>query len=50
MPEFKFSCPRCGRRPTGDGIHSFSGLVDEQAIFNRALSASEIKAIYAGQK
>jgi hypothetical protein len=29
---------------------SFAGLIDEVAIFNRALSASEIRAIYAKQK
>ena len=39
-----------GRRPAGDGTHSFSGLIDEVGLFNRALSPEEIKAIYARQK
>jgi hypothetical protein len=39
-----------GRRPAGDGSHSFSGLITKAGIFNRALSASEIQAIYAEQK
>jgi hypothetical protein len=28
------------------GIHYFDGLIDEPALYNRALSASEIRAIY----
>jgi hypothetical protein len=39
-----------GRRPAGDGSHSFSGLIDEPALFNRALSPEEIQAIYTQQK
>ncbi len=31
--------------PVSDG-HSFSGLIDEIAIYSRALTAAEIKAIY----
>ena len=34
-----------GRRPAGDVINSFSGLIDEVGIYNRALSAAEIRAI-----
>ena len=32
---------------TGGGAHPFGGLIDEVAIFNRALSSIEIAAIYA---
>ena len=39
-----------GRRTAGDGSHSFSGLIDEPAIFNRALSPEEIKSIYSQQQ
>ena len=39
-----------GRRPAGDGSHSFSGLIDEPALFNRALSPEEIQSIYSQQK
>jgi prepilin-type processing-associated H-X9-DG protein len=36
-----------GRRPATSGeTYSFAGLLDEAAIFNRALTASEILAIY----
>jgi hypothetical protein len=38
-----------GRRPAGDSMNSFSGLIDEAAIFNRALSAEEIQAVCAEQ-
>ena len=31
---------------SSQGFIPFSGLVDEVAIFNRALSAAEIKSIY----
>ena len=34
-----------GRRPAGNCINSFSGLIDEVQIYNRALSAEEIKSI-----
>lgn len=34
-----------GRRPAGDVINSFSGLIDEVGIYNRALSREEILAI-----
>jgi hypothetical protein len=34
-----------GRRPAGDAILSYRGLLDEFAIYNRALSAVEIEAI-----
>jgi hypothetical protein len=45
-----------GKRPLtrgetfSSGSLTFAGLLDEAAIYNRALSASEIQAIYAGQK
>ena len=35
-----------GRRPAGDGTTSFNGLLDEVAIYNRALSQTEIQGIY----
>ncbi|HUA65594.1 MAG TPA: immunoglobulin domain-containing protein, partial [Alphaproteobacteria bacterium] len=36
-----------GRRPPGiDSTWTFSGLIDEPSIYNRALSASEVAAIY----
>jgi hypothetical protein len=38
-----------GRRPAGDGSHSFSGQISEAGIFNRALTAAEIEAVYASQ-
>ncbi|HTX21832.1 MAG TPA: LamG domain-containing protein, partial [Candidatus Aquilonibacter sp.] len=41
-----------GRRtgqPVGNG-DTYGGLIDELAIYNRALSASEIEAVYAEQK
>jgi Concanavalin A-like lectin/glucanases superfamily len=40
-----------GTRPSGffTGIY-FHGAMDEIGVFNRALSASEIRAVYAGQK
>jgi hypothetical protein len=31
-------------------VHSFLGVIDEVAIFNRALSADEIKSVYDSQK
>ena len=31
---------------SSEGLHPFSGLIDEVAIFARALSADDIKAIY----
>lgn len=34
-----------GRRPAG-GVGSFSGSIDELAVYNRALSATEIRADY----
>jgi hypothetical protein len=39
-----------GRRPTDPGgeRYTFSGKIDEPAIFNRALSAEEVKEIYIG--
>jgi hypothetical protein len=39
-----------GRRPAGDGLHSFSGLIAKAGVFNRALSTSEIQAIYLEKK
>jgi uncharacterized protein (TIGR03437 family) len=33
-----------------DGIQNFSGLIDDVRIYNRSLSASEIRAIYNGGK
>jgi hypothetical protein len=39
-----------GRRPAGDVICSFTGLMDEVGIYNRALSPPEIQAIYTEQK
>ena len=35
-----------GRRPSGDTVASFKGYIDEVEIFNRALNASEINAIF----
>jgi len=35
-----------GGAPLGECISQFLGLIDEPAIYNRALSASEIQAIY----
>ncbi|HEV2695511.1 MAG TPA: LamG-like jellyroll fold domain-containing protein [Verrucomicrobiae bacterium] len=35
-----------GLRPAGEGVHSFPGEIDESAVYNRALSAAEIAAIY----
>jgi hypothetical protein len=32
------------------GIRFFNGMIDDVRIYNRALSAAEIQAIYAGQK
>ena len=39
-----------GRRPAGDGVHSFSGLIAKAGVFNRALSAEEILKLYNEQK
>jgi len=40
-----------GRRPAPSGeVSTFSGLMDGVAVFNRALSAEEIQAIYTAQK
>ncbi len=36
--------------PPGGGANYFSGLIDEVRIYNRALSESEIKAIYEATK
>jgi hypothetical protein len=43
---------RFGRHQTGGtaGSHHYRGLIDEVRIYNRALSASEIAAIYAATK
>jgi subtilisin-like proprotein convertase family protein len=35
-----------GRRPSNDPTGPYNGLMDEVSVYNRALSASEIKAIY----
>ncbi|MFA6090903.1 MAG: LamG domain-containing protein, partial [Candidatus Gracilibacteria bacterium] len=34
----------------GNGIHNFNGLIDEVRIYNRALSDSEIQALYNATK
>ncbi len=34
------------RPPGGDGIFNFTGLIDEPSLYNRALTQSEIMAIY----
>jgi len=40
-----------GRRPApSDEVSTFAGLMDDAALFNRALSAEEIQKIYAAQK
>ncbi len=39
-----------GRRPAGDSVHSFSGLIAKAGVFNRALSAEEVMKIYTEQK
>jgi hypothetical protein len=36
-----------GRRVSGGGNTSFRGMMDEVSVYNRALSASEVAAIYA---
>src|ERR1051326_2879978 len=36
-----------GRRPAGSSAHSFLGGIDEAGVYNRALSADEIAAIYS---
>jgi hypothetical protein len=38
-----------GTRPAGASMNSFSGLMDEAAIFNRALTVPEIQAICTEQ-
>jgi hypothetical protein len=35
-----------GRRPAGDGVHSMRGVIDEIALYSRALSPAEIQSIY----
>jgi Concanavalin A-like lectin/glucanases superfamily len=37
-----------GGIPAGEFSYPFSGLIDEPAIYNRALSAAEIQGIYSG--
>jgi len=51
-PTFDFATPAAiGTAPTDDGTQTtFLGSIDEIGIFNRALSASEIRAIYTQQK
>jgi hypothetical protein len=40
-----------GKRPMTHGeTYTFEGLIDEPAVYNRALSDSEIQAIYTAQK
>jgi hypothetical protein len=38
-----------GGVPAGQNLYSFSGRIDEPAIYNRALSAAEIQAIFSCQ-
>jgi hypothetical protein len=51
-PTFDFATPAAiGTSPTDDGTQTtFLGSIDEIGTFNRALSASEIQAIYTKQK
>jgi hypothetical protein len=45
------SYPVClGQTANAPGNYAFDGLIDEVSIYNRALSASEIRAIYLKQK
>jgi len=37
-------------KPAGDSRSSFSGLIDEASIYNRALSGAEIRGDYDGSK
>jgi hypothetical protein len=42
-----------GQNPCGSGVQNFSGLIDDVRIYNRALSAAEVKQLYnqgAGSK
>ena len=48
--EFAFSTEAAIGASGGNSVLNFWGLIDEVAIYNRALSASEIKAIYTKQK
>jgi hypothetical protein len=51
-PTFTFATPAAiGTSPTDNGTQTtFLGSIDEVGIFNRALSASEIRAIYTEEK
>jgi ribosomal protein S27E len=48
--EFDFSTEAAIGASGENSVLNFLGLIDEVGIFNRALSDSEIKAIYAAQK
>ena len=38
-----------GASESGDAIEMFSGSIDDVMIYSRALSSSEVQAVYAGQ-